>query len=130
MDIQVLAILLLIGRVVSMAFIFMVLLRQWQIRKAKTHPRLIAMRRVLALLALLVFAGNIYPLILDILTIVMPSIRSTQVINLAGVLYSVDNNLTFMFASILIWTLYRLADAVIEVSELIKISDSTTKRKK
>lgn len=130
MDIQVLAILLLIGRIISMAFIFMVLHRQWQIRKAKTHPRLIAMRRVLALLALLVFAGNIYPLILDILAIVMPSIRSTQVINLAGVLYSVDNNLTFMFASILIWTLYRLADAVIEVSELIKISDSTTKRRK
>ncbi len=119
MDIVLLAFLLLIGRVVSEIFIVLVLKRQWQIRKTRTHPRLMQMRKVLSLLAILVFIGNLYPLWLDLYTLFNPGIRTSQTVNAAGVAYSLDNNLTFMFASILIWTLYKLADIVIEVAELI-----------
>lgn len=119
MDIQLLAFLLLIGRIISELFITMVLIRQWQIRKTKTHPRLMQMRKVLVLLAALVFIGNLYPLWLDFYTLFYPGVRTTQTVNPVGVIYSLDNNLTFMFASILIWTLYKLADVVIEVAELI-----------
>lgn len=119
MDIVPLAFILLVGRLISEAFIINVLIRQWKIRKTRTHPRLQQMRKVLALLAALVFLGNIYPLLLDAITLVMPEIRTSQHVNLQGVFYTLDNNLTFMFASILIWVLYKLSDIVIEVAELI-----------
>lgn len=119
MNIVPLALILLIGRLVSELFIIMVLIRQWQIRKTKTHPRLMQMRRVLALLAILVFIGNLYPMGLDLITLFDPGIRTSQHVNLQGVFYTLDNNFTFMFASILIWVLYKLSDIVIEVAELI-----------
>lgn len=119
MDIQVLASILLIGRLISEGFIIAVMRKQWRIRKTKTHPRLMKIRRVLTLLAVLVFIGNIYPLLLDAYTLYDAQVRTTQNVNLVGVAYSLDNNLTFMFASILIWTLYKLSDVVIEVAELL-----------
>lgn len=119
MNIQLLALLLLIGRLISDFFITLVLIRQWKIRKLPTHPRLANLRRVLTLLAVLVFIGNIYPLLLDAFTLIDASIRTTRNVNLVGVFYSLDNNLTFMFASILIWALYKLADVAIDVGELI-----------
>lgn len=119
MDIQTLALLLLLGRLVSDGFIIAVLRKQWKLRKTRTHPRLMQIRKVLTLLAVLVFVGNIYPLLLDAYTLAAPAIRSSRSVNLVGVFYSLDNNLTFMFASILIWTLYKLSDVVIEVAELI-----------
>lgn len=119
MNIQLLATLLLIGRLISEGFIIAVIRKQWKIRKTTIHPRLRALRRVLTLLAVLVFLGNIYPLLLDAYTLYDSAVRTSQTINLVGVFYSLDNNLTFMFASILIWTLYKLSDVVIEVAELI-----------
>lgn len=120
MNIQVLAFLLLIGHLISDAFILLVMRKQWQIRKLRAaHPRLVSIRRVLTLLAALVFIGSIYPLFLDLWTLFYPHIRTSQVVNPVGVFYALDNNLTFMFASILIWTLYKLSDVIIEVSELL-----------
>ena len=119
MNIQLLAFLLLVGRLISDVFIIAVLRKQWKIRKIPTHPRLTQIRRVLTLLAVLVFVGNLYTLFLDIYTLFYPGIRTSANVNLVGVIYSLDNNLTFMFASILIWVLYKLADVVIDVGELI-----------
>lgn len=121
MNIQVLAIFLLVGRLISDFFIVRVLQKQYKLRKTRTHPKLMAIRKVLALLAILVFVGNIWPLVLDAWTLFYPGIRTTQHVNLVGVTYSLDNNLTFMFASILIWTLYKLADTVIEIAELLGV---------
>lgn len=123
MDIQLLAALLLIGRLISEFFIVRVLIKQWKIRNTKTHPRLLAMRRVLSLLAILVFVGNLYPLWLDIYTLfINTELRTSQTVGLYSVVYSLDNNLTFVIASILIWVLYKLADVVIEVADLISPS--------
>lgn len=119
MDIQLLAFILLVGRLVSEYFIIQVLRRQWKIRNTPIHPRLKKIRGVLSLLAILVFIGNIYPLLLDAYTIVNADIRTSPTINLVGTFYSLDNSLTFMLASILIWTLYKLSDVVIEVAELV-----------
>lgn len=119
MNIQLLAGLLLLGRAVSITFNVIVLRRQWKIRKIPTHPRIEKMRTVLSVLALVVFIANIYPLWLDLVTLWDPAIRTSQVVNLKGVIYALDNNLGFMFASILIWTLYKLADVAIDVGELI-----------
>jgi len=119
MDIQLLAFLLLMGRLISEGFIIAVLRKQWKIRNSPIHPRLRNLRKVLTLLAVLVFIGNIYPLLLDAYTLIAPGIRTSPTINIVGVAYSLDNSLTFMFASILIWTLYKLSDVVIEVAELI-----------
>ncbi len=121
MNIQVLAFLLLIGRLVSDLFIVLVLIRQWKIRRTRIHPKLMAIRRILSTLAMLVFIGNLYPLWLDLVTLFDPAIRTSQVVNLKGVIYSIDNNFTFMFASILIYMLYRLADTVIEIAEVVGI---------
>lgn len=119
MDIQLLAFILLMGRLISEGFIIAVIRKQWKIRKAPIHPKLRGLRKVLTLLAVLVFIGNIYPLLLDIVTLFDAGIRTSQTVNLVGTIYSLDNNLTFMFASILIWTLYKLSDVVIEVAELV-----------
>lgn len=119
MDIQLLASLLLMGRLISEGFIIAVIRKQWKVRKSPIHPRLKALRSVLTLLAVLVFIGNLYPLFLDAYTLFHPDIRTSGTINLVGVFYSLDNSLTFMLASILIWTLYKLSDVVIEVAELI-----------
>lgn len=119
MDIQLLAFILLVGRLISEVFIIAVLRKQWKIRNAPIHPKLKNLRKVLNLLAILVFLGNIYPLLLDVFTVFNPAIRTTPFVNLVGTLYTLDNSLTFMFASILIWTLYKLSDVVIEVAELI-----------
>lgn len=119
MDIKLLASILLAGRFISDVFIILVLRKQWRIRKLPTHPRLANLRRVLTLLAVLVFIGNIYPLLLDLFTLFDPGIRTTRTVNLVGAAYSLDNNLTFMFASILIWALYKLSDVAIDVGELI-----------
>lgn len=70
-------------------------------------------------MAILVFIGNLYPLWLDLYTLFNPGIRTSQNVNLVGVAYSLDNSWTFMIASILIWTLYKLADVVLDVAELI-----------
>lgn len=130
MNIQLLAGLLLLGRLISEFFIIMVLRRQWQIRNTKIHPRLVKMRYVLTSLAVLVFVGNLYPLWLDAYTLYDSTVRTSQVINLKGVLYSLDNNITFMVASILIWTLYKLGDVVIEVAELAGTKIRSSKPKK
>lgn len=118
MNIVTLAFILLVGRIISDAFISVVLIRQWKLRKLPTHPRLANLRRVLSLLALLVFVGNIYPLILDAITLFYPGIRTSQTVNPVGAFYAISTNLTFMFASVLIWTLYKLADVAIDVGEL------------
>lgn len=119
MNIQLLASMLLVGRLISEFFIVLVLIKQWRIRKIPTHPRLTSLRRVLTLLAVLVFIGNLYPLLLDAFTLFYPGIRTSRVVNPAGAFYAISTSLTFMFASILIWTLYRLADVAIDVGELI-----------
>lgn len=119
MNIQTLAFLLLIGRLVSITFNVLVLRRQWKLRKIPTHPRLMQIRRVLTALAVIIFIGNIYPMLLDLFTLFYPGVRTSQTVNLVGTFYSLDNNLTFMFASIFIWVLYKLADVAIEVGELI-----------
>lgn len=130
MDIQLLAFLLLIGRLISEGFIIAVLRKQWRIRNSPIHPRLKNLRKVLTLLAILVFVGNLYPLALDLYTLYDSTVRTSQTANLVGVIYSLDNNLTFMFASILIWTLYKLSDIVIEVAELISGAKIVTKNEK
>jgi hypothetical protein len=123
MDIKQLAAILLVGRLVSDFFIVLVLRRQWKLRKTKTHPRLMAYRKILAILAVLIFIGNIYPLVLDLLTLSITNLRSTNTVNPVGVVYSLGNNLTFMFASILIYLLYKLSDTVIEIAELVGIKE-------
>lgn len=125
MDIIPLASILLVGRLISDTFIIVVIVRQLRItrelkkKNIKTHPRLQKMRTVLSMLAIAVFIGNIYPLVLDLVTLFNPAIRTSQHVNLQGVFYTIDNNFTFMFASILIWCLYKLADIAIDVGELV-----------
>lgn len=119
MELQVLAPILIVGRIITICFIVAVIRKQWRIRKSPIHPRLQNLRKVLTLLAILVFVGNLYPLFLDVITLLPPDIRTSNVINMLGVVYALDNNITFMLAAILIWTLYKLSDVVIEVAELV-----------
>lgn len=119
MDIQLLAFILLTGRLVSEGFIIAVLRRQWKLRNTRTHPRLMQLRRVLTLLAILVFIGNIAPIIIDAATLMYAQIRGIRSVGVIGIIYSLDNSITFMLASILIWTLYKISDVVIEVAELV-----------
>lgn len=132
MEVQILAAVLIIGRIITMGFILAVIRKQWRIRHSPIHPRLKNLRKALTLLAVLVFAGSIYPLLLDTAALLCPSIVLANDVDMFGAVYALDNNATFMLSAILIWTLYRLSDVVIEAAELVtgKIIDTGTHQKK
>lgn len=127
MNLKLLVILLTFGRIASIVFNILVLKRQLKLRKKKTHPRLMKYRQVLMTLAFIIFLGNIYPLFLDLATLAgVFTQRGPETVNWSLSIYSLDNNLTFLVASILIWVLYKLADTVIEIAELIGVSREKT----
>lgn len=107
---------LLVIRIISMTFIFMVLKRQWGLfkipiqdearidKKAARH-----FRRVLFILALIIFIGNIIPAGIDIMTLITDNTGRPRIVQPISVLYTMTASGTALLSSYLIWRLYRLA---------------------
>lgn len=111
MPIKVLAALLLVVQVGTVIFIVSVLKRQWGLFKLYVEPDIRKFRRNLFVLALVIFFGNLVPLTIGFLTVIGAITRSASTVNLVSGIYTVANTLTLFFSSLLIWTLYRLANA-------------------
>lgn len=118
MDIRTIATLLLLGKIISLVFILLVLKKQWNIRKKTIHPTLRKYRTILFVLALVILIGTIIPIVVDLLTL-LTNIDRENSPSIAGIIYAFSNDITFLIASILIWTLYKLSSAVIEIDDLI-----------
>lgn len=120
-SIQVIAIFLLIARLISVIFIAAVLKLQWKLFRTKIDFSLVPnlttfqknqvyrARRVLFILAVAVFLGNMVPIVIDSITIFNDSLGRPAGLRAISVAYAASNAFTAMFSAILVWALYRIA---------------------
>lgn len=117
MNIKTLAWILLIFRLLSMGFIVLVLRRQMRLFKLYIQPQLRTFRKVLFLLALIVFIGNLIPIVVDLLTVFSKIHRVVSRTNMAGVVYALSNDLVSLSSSVFIWYMYRVAAKTLLIVE-------------
>jgi len=129
MPIKLLAALLLVVQVGTVVFIVSVLKRQWGLFKLYVEPEIKKFRRNLFILALSIFLGNLIPMTIGFLTVIGAITRSASTVNLVSGIYTVANTFTLFFSSLLIWTLYRLANAKDIIVEHDKVEALQLKRK-
>lgn len=109
MDIKTLAIIMLIGHVISMGFMISVIGTQWDLFKKIISESVRNFRRVLFVLSILVLAGNLIPIIIDLLTLVIQLPRPLAVSPLSA-FYAVSNAyLAAAAPAAAIWVLYLMA---------------------
>lgn len=108
MDIKELALILLIGRIISDLFIFAVLRRQWQLITARYKDRLDKMRWVLFSVSVVIFLGNMIPIGIDIATLLADVGRAQP--TSVGIMYAFSSNIPMLMLSVLMWFVYHLAD--------------------
>lgn len=119
-DIETIALLLLIGRLISVTFILLVLHRQYRLFGTQIDFELVPnltkyqrrnvyrIRRILFALSVIIFLGNLIPIAIDALTLFVETGRPA-ILRPVSVMYAFSNSLTAMFSAIMIWTLYKIA---------------------
>ncbi len=117
MDIRVLAIVLLIGHLISAGFMVSVIRRQVGLFKMPVQKDVAKIRKFLFALAIGVLLGNFIPIIIDLLTIFNTVKRSTNHVNIVGIAYSLSNALVFALSALLIWLMYRMAASIVLITE-------------
>lgn len=114
MDIKTVALILLLGRLVSAVFMVLVVKRQRALSKIKINPQLMPLRKTLNRLSLAVLVGNIIPIIIDISTIAAAnSLEREDSPSVIGVMYGFSNCITSAISAYLIWTLYKQAEKTV-----------------
>lgn len=108
MDIKLLALLFLAGRVVSVVFIVWVLVRQMRLFSLAIPESVKVFRVQLFLMALAILSLNIVPTTIDLLTLFVPVDRPATV-SLTGVVYGLSNNVLTAVLSFFVWLMYRTA---------------------
>ena len=120
LDIKTIALCLLIARLISVTFIVMVLVRQYRLFGlpidfslvpgiSKLEKRSVyRLRRVLFTLSVVIFLGNMIPILIDSLTLFVETSRPSN-LHTISIMYAFSNSLTAMFSAIMIWLLYRVA---------------------
>lgn len=108
MSLKVIATILLIERLISAAFITMVIRRQIALFKMAASDTLQNFRRVLFYLSLAIFVGNFIPILIDALTIAA-NLEGRSNPAPIGIAYAISNASTAMLSSIFVWVLYRMA---------------------
>lgn len=121
-SIQIIAVFLLIARLISVGFIVTVLILQWRLFKTKIDFSLVPnlsnyqkktiyrARKLLFALAVIIFLGNMVPIMIDTITIISDNaIGRTPNVRAISIAYAGSNALTAMFSAIMIWGLYKLA---------------------
>lgn len=101
---QIHALLLLIGRIITVTFIALVLPKQHKLLKATNYPELRVLRKKLFLCSIVLLAGQFVPIIIDVLGIFQ--------LGSFGLLltYVYSNNLTAILASYMMWTVYKISE--------------------
>lgn len=121
-SIEVIAVVLLIARLISVWFIVKVLLLQYRLFGTKIDFTLVPnltklqkrhiylMRRILFTLSLIILLGNIIPIFIDIMTI-LPyyDTHRPATLHVMSIMYAFSNSVTAMLSAIMIWVLYQVA---------------------
>lgn len=100
--IKLVALSLLIGRLITAAFIFVVLMWQVQLLRRR-QTDLQRERKVLFGFALAIFVGQLVPIAIDTAALVDHSS------GLFVIIYAYSNNISAMLAAVLLWWLYLIA---------------------
>ena len=136
MDIKQIAATLLVGRLVSVIFIFFVIRKQYQLMKLPIAPELVAFRKVLFAIALVIFVGSLVAISVDILTLLSSnSLERAKTVSGTNMLYVFTNELVAIMSAVFIWLLYRLAGRTAvttkkDIVDAIAVSDKRLKDKK
>lgn len=119
-DIQTIAFLLLLGRLVSVSFILVVLYRQYKLFGTQIDFALVpnlsrmqrknvyTIRRILFALSVIILIGNLAPIVIDVITLFAETDRPAN-LRPISIIYAFSNSFTAMFSAAMIWTLYRVA---------------------
>lgn len=117
MDIKTLAVILVIGHLVSSGFIGVVIKRQFELFKITIDPGIVVFRKILFCISIAIMAGNLYPIFIDIATILSKVHRSTNHVNMVGLIYTLSNMLTAIMSAILVWALYLFAARTLKIRD-------------
>ena len=128
MSIKLLAAIVLGGQLTSVVLMGFVIRRQLELFKFPIEKEVRLFRRILFMLALVAFLGNLVPTTISILTLTGHITRSTQTVNAASAIYSITNTLVASTSAMLIASLYRLAKATAVIVEEDKVKALNKKR--
>lgn len=129
MDIKTVAFILMLGHIVSAAFMLMVVRRQRALNKLPIDPELLPFRKTLNRLSMAILIGNILPILIDLLTIIAhDSLKREDSPSVVGVTYAVSNCITAAVSAYLIWTLYKQAAKTVLIVD--KAADTASHNKK
>ena len=128
MSIKLLAAIVLGGQLTSVILMGFVIRRQLELFKLSIEKEVRTFRKILFLLALVAFLGNLVPTTISILTLTGHITRSTQTVNAASAIYSITNTLVASTSAMLIASLYRLAKATAVIVEEDKVKALNKKR--
>lgn len=121
LDIQTIALILLIARVISVVFIVTVLLKQVRLfgkpidfeavpfLTKLERKSVYRIRTVLFFLSVIILLGNLVPVLIDYITLFGDSLGRPTQLRPISIAYAFSNATTAMFSAIMIWTLYKLA---------------------
>lgn len=108
MEVTIYALILLIQRLISVLLIGDVLRKQLILARRPIEPRARATRSILIATAICILLMSIYPVYLDLITILGGSSRP-DIIKIDSVAYNFNNATFSLFLSFFIWFLYRRA---------------------
>lgn len=121
LDIQTVALFLLIARLISVGFIITVIIKQARLFGKSIDFTLVPnlsklqqtsvyrIRRVLFILSVIILLGNLVPIVIDWITLIGDELGRPSFLRSISIAYAASNALTAMFSAIMIWTLYKLA---------------------
>lgn len=109
LSIEALAIILLIGRAISVAFISLVIRKQWKLMFLYVEDEIKSFRKTLFTISSIILVMNFVPILIDTLTLFIDTGRSAQVAPIS-VAYALSNSFTCALLSMFVWVLYRLAE--------------------
>jgi hypothetical protein len=110
MDIRLLAVMLLIGRLTSLFFVVGVIRLQIKLMRAKAFPELRPLRRILFAMSIVFMTGTIIPIIIDVLTLLPIETGRATAPSAIGVAYVLSNNFAALISSMLLWGIYKVTE--------------------
>lgn len=109
MSIEQLAAILLLLHFVSGIFIALVIKRQWGLFKQTIDNTLLNYRKVLFVLSIVIFVGNLNPIFIDAVTILGSGGGRPENVKAISISYAVSNAVVALISAVLIFILYKMA---------------------
>lgn len=105
MDTRIIAATLLVGRLITIWFIFIVFKKQLSLLRSKHHVELRPLRKILFGLSFITIAGNIIPVVIDTMGIFG---KGSFGLLLA---YVYSNNITAILSAITLYVVYKISES-------------------